>query len=110
VKARRFALSLRYHFIEKFTMSQIPGQEDDADEPDDETAQSSPVGGQVIRSTTKPEDDRWALAYLGVAYLQQIAEAIDDDGAGYLSIKEVNQFAQRRPNGWRSVVVPSRRL
>ncbi|KAJ7354079.1 hypothetical protein DFH08DRAFT_984329 [Mycena albidolilacea] len=87
VKARRFALSLRYHFIEKFTMSQIPGQEDDADEPDDETAQSSP-------------NDRWALAYLGVAYLQQIAEAIDDDGAGYLSIKEVNQFAQRRPNGW----------
>jgi hypothetical protein len=110
VKARSFALALRFHFIEKFTMSQSPDQEDPAFETDDETASISPVGGQGILPKAKPEDDRWALAYLGVAHLQQIVEAVDDDGAGYLSIKEVNQFSRRRPENWRSVIVPSRRL
>jgi hypothetical protein len=110
VKARSFALGLRYHFIEKFTMSQSHDHEGDSFEVDDETASISLVGGQNIPPTAKQvEDDRWALAYLGVTYLQQIIEAVDDDGAGYLSINVVNQFCRRRPEKWKSVV-PSHQI
>ncbi|KAJ7325560.1 hypothetical protein DFH08DRAFT_886888 [Mycena albidolilacea] len=100
VKARSFALGLRYHFIEKFTMSQTHDHEGDSFEVDDETASISLVGGQNIPPAAKQEDDRWALAYLGVTYLHQIIEAVDDDGAGYLSINVVNQFCRRRPEKW----------
>jgi hypothetical protein len=48
--------------------------------------------------------DQWALAYIGVPYLQEIIEAVDADGAGFVSVEEANAFALRRPEGWRYVV------
>ncbi|KAJ7788923.1 hypothetical protein B0H14DRAFT_3503614 [Mycena olivaceomarginata] len=99
VKARSFALGLRYHFIEKFTMSQSHDHEGDSFEVDDETASIPWWAGRTF-PRRQQEDDRWALAYLGVTYLQQIIEAVDDDGAGYLSINVVNQFCRRRPEKW----------
>lgn len=48
-------------------------------------------------------DNKWALQYINVAHLQSILEAIDDDGTGFVSIKEANTFAIERPKDWRRV-------
>lgn len=44
---------------------------------------------------------RWALNFVNVFHLQPIIEAIDDDGTGFVTIKECNTFATDRPEGWR---------
>ncbi|KAF7364190.1 Protein kinase domain-containing protein [Mycena sanguinolenta] len=49
---------------------------------------------------TLSDDDRWALSYINVAHLQPILEAVDDDGSGFVSIAEANNFASKRPKGW----------
>jgi len=33
-------------------------------------------------------------------YYPAIADAIDDDGSGYISVSECNDFMKRRPEGW----------
>lgn len=53
----------------------------------------------LIDSPVNP-DDRWTLEHVNVAHLQPILEAIDDDGTGFISIKEANTFAVQRPKGW----------
>jgi len=55
-------------------------------------------------SFKKPHDDKWALAYINAAYVQPILEAVDDDGTGFVSVKEVNTFVASRPDGWRFVL------
>ena len=50
------------------------------------------------------QDDKWALTYINAAYVQPILEAVDDDGTGFVSVKEVNTFVGSRPDGWRSVL------
>ncbi|KAG5338881.1 hypothetical protein C0989_005683 [Termitomyces sp. Mn162] len=45
-------------------------------------------------------DDKWALAYLNVSYLQAISEAIDDDASGFIHFREVNEFTSVCPGGW----------
>ncbi|KAF5370541.1 hypothetical protein D9757_010124 [Collybiopsis confluens] len=71
VKARHFVLALQDFYIER----QYP-------------------------SPTNSPDDRWALKYIKVSRLQPILEAIDDDGTGFISIKEVNTFVGFKPDGW----------
>ncbi|KAH8814564.1 hypothetical protein DL96DRAFT_1820736 [Flagelloscypha sp. PMI_526] len=44
--------------------------------------------------------DIWALNFLTVTHAQSILEAIDDDGTGFITVKEVNDFVQGRPDGW----------
>jgi len=53
------------------------------------------VGTKRVR-----REDVWALAYINVSRVQQILEAIDDDGTGFISVKEVNDFTESRPSGW----------
>lgn len=48
----------------------------------------------------KPKDDRWALKYINTGHVQPILETIDDDGTGFISIKEVNTFVRSKPEGW----------
>lgn len=60
----------------------------------------TPNPGSALPTLLKHEDDSWALAYLNVAHVQSILEAIDDDGTGFVSIKEVNTFVSSRPTGW----------
>ena len=47
--------------------------------------------------------DDWALDYISVTWLQPIMEAFDDDGSGYVTIAEINQFTDSMPKdlGWR---------
>jgi len=46
------------------------------------------------------QDDRWTLSYINLAHVQPILEAIDDDGTGFISIREVNAFTKGQPAGW----------
>ncbi|KAJ6585554.1 hypothetical protein B0H19DRAFT_424284 [Mycena capillaripes] len=112
VKARNFALALNYFYVEKFTVraesgdvegSDISDAGSDSESTPDFLVQrptSSAVAYQGLPTPATHKDDRWALAYIGVPYLIEIAEAVDDDGAGFISIHEANDFAHRRPKGW----------
>lgn len=62
---------------------------------------ASLVAGGDWGAAAPPKDDFWALKYLDVSRVQPILEAIDDDGTGFISIKEVNDFATSKPEGWR---------
>ncbi|CAK5270937.1 unnamed protein product [Mycena citricolor] len=43
-------------------------------------------------------DDLWALALISnVSRIQPILETVDDDGTGFVTIKEANEFARSRP-------------
>ncbi|KAJ7899749.1 hypothetical protein B0H13DRAFT_1883743 [Mycena leptocephala] len=46
---------------------------------------------------TQPQDDSWVPAYITVMRMQPILEAVDDDGIGFVSIKEATRL---RPTGW----------
>ncbi|KAJ7246139.1 hypothetical protein B0H12DRAFT_1126953 [Mycena haematopus] len=80
VKGQNFALALNYYYTDHFQ----------------ENVNDSVKAGTIA----KPHPDQWTLRYLGVPYLRQIAEAADDDGAGYISVREANEFAARRPDSW----------
>ncbi len=52
-------------------------------------------------STRLNVEDEWAVEYININRIQAIAEAFDDDGSGFITISEVNQFTSLRPKGWR---------
>lgn len=54
--------------------------------------------------------DDWSFAYININYLQQIMEAFDDDGSGYITVSEVNKFVDALPSsiGWRYYVICTR--
>ena|ERR1700722_2246886 len=89
VKARRFVLALQDYFIEKYHASETL--------PDSVT----PDLKRALSQANKRADDHWALASINVHNMQPILEAFDDDGTGFVSIKEANQLAESRPHGWR---------
>ena len=49
--------------------------------------------------------DDWAFEFINAKYLQPIMEAFDDDGSGYVTYQEVNEFVEERPSSldWRCV-------
>ncbi|EKM75603.1 hypothetical protein AGABI1DRAFT_64395 [Agaricus bisporus var. burnettii JB137-S8] len=59
-----------------------------------------PMITSQLPSPRRKADDGWALEYINAAYVQSILEAVDDDGTGFISIKEVNTFVEERPAGW----------
>lgn len=52
-----------------------------------------------------PASDDWAFEFINAKYLQPIMEAFDDDGSGYVTYQEVNEFVDSRPAelNWRYV-------
>ncbi|KAJ7140785.1 hypothetical protein C8R44DRAFT_237363 [Mycena epipterygia] len=107
VKARHFVLALNDYYTEKFSNIDIAVAESNAGSMAGSAPASplmSPISPAVFDLTlsagAKHEDDRWALAYINVAHLQPIQESVDDDGTGFVSIKEANEFAVSRPPGW----------
>jgi hypothetical protein len=61
-------------------------------------------GGESAETFYKEHEDMWAVHFLDLEYLQAIHEAIDDDGSGFITVEELNQFTTSRPSGWRLVV------
>ncbi|KAJ7617951.1 hypothetical protein FB45DRAFT_932998 [Roridomyces roridus] len=86
VKARHFVLALNDYYTDE--LSKL------------DHAKAAPTPTSPVFSDAGAMDDRWALAYINVTHLQHILEAVDDDGTGYVSIKEANDFATSRPEGW----------
>ncbi|CAK5271846.1 unnamed protein product [Mycena citricolor] len=105
VKARYFVLALNDYYSELFSQHDIA-----------ESIASSVAGSPVVSPIDviaelagveeHKHDDRWALKYINVTHIQSkpILETVDDDGTGFVSIKEANEFAQSRPDGCRHVI------
>ncbi|KAH7335134.1 hypothetical protein B0J17DRAFT_719693 [Rhizoctonia solani] len=76
VKSRHFVSAVHYYFEQQF--------------------------GRYV--TTHKEDshpDCWTLKYLSrVIFYPAIADAIDEDSSGYISLDELNNFFDSRPKGW----------
>ena len=51
----------------------------------------------------QPSADDWAFEFINAKYLQPIMEAFDDDGSGYVTYQEVNEFVEAKPDSlnWR---------
>ncbi|KAJ7151760.1 hypothetical protein C8R43DRAFT_886602, partial [Mycena crocata] len=103
VKARHFVLALNDYYTEKFADVDVAVASAAASVAG--SVPGSPLMSPAVADPNpppdaQPEDDRWALAYINVAHLQPILEAIDDDGTGFVSIREANDFAVSRPAGW----------
>ncbi|KAF8996992.1 hypothetical protein BDQ17DRAFT_1363767 [Cyathus striatus] len=47
--------------------------------------------------------DEWTKKYINISHLQSILESIDDDGSGFISIREVNRFTLDCPRDWRKM-------
>ncbi|KAJ7277107.1 hypothetical protein C8J57DRAFT_1308571 [Mycena rebaudengoi] len=77
-KARHFVDAVHNHFAQKF--------------------------GEHKSSSGSAHPEQWTLNVLSqVIYYSNIADAIDDDGSGYISVHEVNQFFKSRPIQWSAV-------
>ncbi|TFK67035.1 hypothetical protein BDN72DRAFT_915436, partial [Pluteus cervinus] len=87
VKARHLVLALYDYFSDMTRSGQTSSNRLDFKESDG-------------TSSTPVIDDQWALAYVNVTYVQPIMEAIDDNGTGFVSIKELNNFATSAPLSW----------
>ena len=60
---------------------------------------------ETIRLAHQSRTDEWALDYVGIQYLQQMREAFDQDGSGYITVQEVNRVTELLPKclDWRLV-------
>ncbi|KAF5348106.1 hypothetical protein D9756_010797 [Leucocoprinus leucothites] len=101
VKARHFVLALRDYFTDQFSVNTPHPNDLIIQIPTPETA-VNPNNHLMQLTASKPilHQDLWTLQYINVSHLSAILEAIDDDGTGFISIKEANTFANQRPKGW----------
>ena len=91
VKARTFVLNLHDYYADQRNRVGRTGS----------PLQTPPSArSSHVSSPKKKVDDGWALEYINAAYVQSILEAVDDDGTGFISVKEVNTFVEERPAGW----------
>ncbi|KAF8069331.1 hypothetical protein FPV67DRAFT_1492030 [Lyophyllum atratum] len=109
VKARHFVLALRDYFLEERSLhgpryghSSVstvtsPNQ---LTSPSLSSPPAEPPHHDLSGPPAHCNNEEWANAYVNVSYLQAIAESIDDDGSGFINIKEVNEFTNMRPKGW----------
>ena len=57
----------------------------------------------ATKALTTPATDEWAFEFVDIKYLQQLKEAFDEDGSGYITIREVNRLTELLPDSvpWR---------
>jgi hypothetical protein len=107
VKSRHFILSLQDYFTEKFLERDEPefGSYVRSPSPAPSLAPSEDAG--EVNSVPQPKkqrfnkDDKWTLAYINILHVQGLVEAFDDDGTGFITVKEVNGLTRSRPRHWR---------
>ncbi|KAF7291359.1 hypothetical protein MIND_01280400 [Mycena indigotica] len=74
-KSRHFVDAVHSHFVQRFSDHE--------------------------RNSGDRHGEEWTLYVLSqVIYYPSIADAIDDDGSGYISVHEVNHFFKSRPKEW----------
>jgi len=65
-----------------------------------DTVSASPVDDTSLspaKMSPQATDSEWAIKYIDVTRVQQIVEAMDEDGSGFISVDEANMFASSRP-------------
>ena len=104
VKAKVFVLTFRDHIRVDNSTAGTPTSTK-ATLPDDR------AGGDLLQASARDagdkESDEWVMDYIDVAYVQPIVEAMDEDGSGFISVKEANSFALSRPKGLRYDLINS---
>ncbi|KAH9480236.1 hypothetical protein JR316_0006834 [Psilocybe cubensis] len=94
VKAKTFVLTFRDYFL--VGDRSTPG-----------TPMLSDYGNIVVTRELSPrpnvtpivKEDPWVFDYIDVTHVQPIVEAMDEDGSGFISVREANKFASSRPKG-----------
>ncbi|KAF8970857.1 hypothetical protein BDZ97DRAFT_1407102 [Flammula alnicola] len=110
VKAKTFVLTFRDHifadssdpassFASPVGQSLYTPYSDDGHSFNNNTPTFSPfeLSSDILQSEI---EDQWVLQYVNVGHVQPVVEAIDEDGSGFISVKEANKFAISRPKGW----------
>ncbi|KAF5329683.1 hypothetical protein D9619_008943 [Psilocybe cf. subviscida] len=114
VKAKQFVLTFRDYLITSDqTASNTPHMQSTVALPDNSGARveaarsalfSAPLQVPPV-STLHPNgldgSEEWVLKHIDVAHIQPIIEAMDEDGSGFISVREANKFALGRPPGMR---------
>ncbi|KAJ6548552.1 hypothetical protein B0H19DRAFT_952740 [Mycena capillaripes] len=98
VEVRNFVLALNDYYADKFDTAENAGMRGSAATSEAGSGPPSPTKTEHDLPTT--QDDQWTLAYINPAHIQPISEAVDDDASGFVSSKEANMFASRRPENW----------
>ena len=80
VKARHLVLAIHDYYLQKL----------------EDWKRGDPSPGHPLS-----ESDVWAVEQLDLMRLQPIMEALDEDASGFVTIQEVNQFTNARPQDWR---------
>jgi hypothetical protein len=96
VKARDFVFALHEHFVEEIQKT------DPLQAFITSAASQTSEAFQIARKiANKKANDLQVLQYINMRNIQPILEAFDDDGSGFVTIREVNQFATTKPRHWR---------
>ncbi|PPQ88388.1 hypothetical protein CVT25_011267 [Psilocybe cyanescens] len=94
VKAKTFVLTFRDYFLV-------------GDRSNPGTPMRSNYGNIVVTRELSPsmwntpviKEDPWVFDFIDVTHVQPIVEAMDEDGSGFISVREANRFASSRPKG-----------
>ncbi|KAF8579017.1 hypothetical protein K439DRAFT_1620875 [Ramaria rubella] len=118
VKTKHFVLALRDHFTEvsmEQKKSDASTQTGAAALPVKEATVKKDLSKSYYPEATLADDnslllasalsryskrDDWTIKYLNIRFLQNIADAIDCDSSGFITISEINKFTASRPNHW----------
>lgn len=100
MKAKTFVLTFRDYFL--VGDRSTPG-----------TPMVSEYGNVVVTRELSPrlnatpvvKGDPWVFDFIDVTHVQPIVEAMDEDGSGFISVREANKFASSRPKGIRYVPI-----
>lgn len=99
MKAKTFVLTFRDYFLV-------------GDRSNPGTPMRSNNGNIVVTRELSPsmwntpviKEDPWVFDFIDVTHVQPIVEAMDEDGSGFISVREANRFASSRPKGIRYVL------
>ncbi|KAI5822422.1 hypothetical protein K523DRAFT_256964, partial [Schizophyllum commune Tattone D] len=113
VKALHFTLTLRDHLTEKFHGTHggkhvHSGSLGDAVLQVNYVPPAEPPSGEGRTRSASPadtedevgDDEQWAIDAFTMLAVPPISEALDDDGTGFISTREVNDFTSSRPADW----------
>lgn len=95
MKAKAFVLTFRDHIRTGNSATNTPVQ-GSVPLPKIEGDSESGMLGSNGSNTDKNSSSDWGFEYIDVAYVHPIVEAMDEDGSGFISVKEANSFALSR--------------
>ncbi|KDR82341.1 hypothetical protein GALMADRAFT_237605 [Galerina marginata CBS 339.88] len=103
VKAKNFVLTLRDHLLTDRSVPGTPYISTAVQEPPPLLLSPWPtLSSEALPSNQQKHEadsDEWVFDFIDVVHVQPVVEAMDEDGSGFISVKEANKFARSRPKG-----------